>query len=62
MEAPPLIKKTYKIISEKNHLFNIEISSNHNSISIYIYAYFQGEIIKDEYEKKFTDTELKMNK
>jgi hypothetical protein len=63
MEAPPLkeaIKKTYNIISDKNKLFNIEIYNYHNSI--YIYSFFQGEIIKEEYEKKFSDTELKMNK
>ena len=63
MEAPPLkedIKKTYKIISDKNKLFNIDISNNHKSINIY--AFFQGEIIKEKYEKKYSETELKMNK
>ena len=63
MEAPPLkeaIKKTYKINSDKNKLFNLDIYNYHNSICIY--AFFQGEIIKEEYEKKFTETELKMNK
>ena len=63
MEAPPLketIKKTYKINSDKNKLFNLDIYNYHNLI--YIYAFFQGEIIKEEYEKKFSDTELKINK
>ena len=63
MEAPPLneiIKKSYKILSDKNKLFNIEISKNHDNI--YIYAFFQGEIIKEEYEKKFSIKDLKINK
>ena len=63
MDATPLnaiIKKSYKIISDKNKLFNIEISKNHDNI--YIYAFFQGEITKEEYEKKFSIKDLKMNK
>ena len=63
METQPLkeiIKRNYKIISDKNKLFNIDISNNHNSIDIY--AFFQGEIMQEIYEKKFSDTTLKMNK
>jgi len=52
MEASPLKeanKKTYKINFDKNKLFNLDIYNYHNSI--YIYAFFQGEILKEEYEK-----------
>ena len=55
------IIKSFTITSDKNRTFNINFQ-NKSSSSLYIYAYFQNEITKIEYENNFSLEGLKDNK
>ena len=60
MSANDIIK-SFTITSDKNRTFNINFQ-NKSSSSLYIYAYFQNEITKIEYENNFSLEGLKDNK
>lgn len=65
MEAPKptlmdSIKKIYTIISNKNRKYSIEIENNHNLIRIY--AFYEDDLKKYEYESKYKLEDLQTNK
>ena len=55
------IIKSFTITSDKNRTFNINFQ-NKSSSSLYIYAYFQNEITKIEYENNYSLEGLKDNR
>ena len=54
------VKKIYSIESDKNRKFTIEITNKYNSI--YIYAFYEDDLNKEEYEKEYQLEDLKKDK
>ena len=60
-ENDTIKKENFTFISDKNRNFNICFQAN-NSLSISLYAYFQTEITKKEFESNFSLNDLQANK
>ena len=54
------VKKIYSLESNKNRKFTIEITNKHNSI--YIYAFYEDDLKKYDYEKEYTLEDLRKDK